>query len=210
MSWGRIKGGRSDFMKRFGSGFGTTNLHGHTTVCQGSLYFTCKAISEQYTAGKFSEGQKFYWQADTENARYILFVGANLFDANYGPTNRTVRLTENLTTGYTKIAVVDPRFSKLASKARKWLPIKPGEDGALAMAMIRWMIDNKRFDEKFLRGANLAAAKANGESSWTNAPWLVEIKDGKPGKFVRAADLGLAQIEKRSVVITKSFFPAGI
>src|SRR3989338_7928284 len=146
MAWGRLKDGRKDFISKFGAGYGTINLHGHTTVCQGSLYFTCKAISEQYIADKFSEGQKFYWQADTENAQYILFVGANLFEANYGPTNRTVRLTENLTTGYTKIAVVDPRFSKLASKAHKWLPIKPGEDTALAMAMIRWMIDNKHFD----------------------------------------------------------------
>ena len=34
--WGRLKGGRSDFIKRFGDAFGTTNLHGHTTVCQGS------------------------------------------------------------------------------------------------------------------------------------------------------------------------------
>jgi anaerobic selenocysteine-containing dehydrogenase len=199
MAWGRLKGGRSDFMKRFGSAFGTTNLHGHTTVCQGSLYFTCKAISEQYSQGKFTGGQKFYWQADTENARYILFVGSNLFEANYGPTNRAVRLTNNLVTGHTKIAVADPRFSKLASKADTWLPVKPGEDAALALAIIRWMIENNRFDAKFLRAANKAAAKANDETSWTNATWLVEVKDGKPGKFVRAADVGLASVAKRSI-----------
>jgi anaerobic selenocysteine-containing dehydrogenase len=197
MSWGRIKGGRSDIMKRFGAAYGTTNLHGHTTVCQGSLYFTCKAISEQWLGGKFSDGQKFYWQADTEKSRYILFVGANLFEANYGPTNRSVRLTENLASGQTRIAVVDPRFSKLASKAEKWLPIKPGEDGAMAMAVIRWIIENERYDAKFLQAANKAAAKARGEASWTNGTWLVEIKDGKPGKLVRAADLGLAVAEKR-------------
>lgn len=199
MAWGRLKGGRSDFMKRFGGAFGTANMHGHTTVCQGSLYFTCQAISEQYQAGKFAGGRHFYWQADTENSRYILFVGANLFEANYGPTNRAVRLTENLKTGYTKIAVVDPRFSKLASKAKTWLPIKPGEDAALAMAMIRWMIENNRYDAKFLRGANKAAAKANGETSWTNSSWLVEIRDGQPGKFVRAADVGAASAQKRSI-----------
>lgn len=115
---------------------GSTNAHGHTTVCQGSLYFTCKAISEQYdsTTGKYSGGQKFYWQADTENSRFILFVGANLFEANYGPPNRTVRLTTNLVNKFTTIAVADPRFSKLASKAWKWLPLKPGTDIPLAMA----------------------------------------------------------------------------
>ena len=125
VSWGRLKAGRSDFYKRWADAMGTVNAHGHTTVCQGSLYFTCKAISEQYIGGKFTEGQKFYWQADTENSRFILFVGANLFEANYGPPNRTVRLTSNLVSGNTKIAVVDPRFSKLASKSWKWLPLKP-------------------------------------------------------------------------------------
>lgn len=199
MSWGRLKGGRNDFMKRFGAGFGTTNLHGHTTVCQGSLYFTCQAISEQYQAGKFTGGKHFYWQAELEHARYVLFVGANLFEANYGPTNRAVRLTENLVNGKTKIGVVDPRFSKLASKAKTWLPIKPGEDASLAMAIIRWMLENNRYDAKFLRGANKAAAKANGETSWSNASWLVEVKDGKPGKFVRAADVGAASVQKRSI-----------
>jgi len=200
MSWGRLKGGRSDFMKRFGAAYGTTNLHGHTTVCQGSLYFTCKAISEQYLGGSFADGKKFYWQSDLENARFVLFVGANLFEANYGPTNRTVRLTENLVTGFTKIAVVDPRFSKLASKAWKWLPIKPGEDAALAMAVIRWMLENERFDKKFLANANKAAATATGELSHTNATWLVKLdpKTGEPGAFVRAAEVGLATAEKRT------------
>ena len=132
-AWGRLKDGRGDLYKRLAAALGTTNAHGHTTVCQGSLYFTCKAISEQYQEGKFEGGQKFYWQADTENSRFILFVGANLFEANYGPPNRAVRLTGNLVSGRTKIAVADPRFSKLASKAWMWLPLKPGTDAALAL-----------------------------------------------------------------------------
>lgn len=205
VSWGRLKGGRSDFYKRWADAMGTTNAHGHTTVCQGSLYFTCKAISEQYIGGKFTEGQKFYWQADTENSRFILFVGANLFEANYGPPNRSVRLTSNLVSGHTKIAVVDPRFSKLASKAWKWLPLKPGTDAALAMGIIRWMLENKRFDARFLACANKAAAIAAGEASWCNATWLVAVKDGKPGKLVRAADVKiegkpLREAEKRKFV----------
>ncbi len=196
-AWGRLKGGRKDHYKRFSGALGTVNAHGHTTVCQGSLYFTCKAISEQYQDGKFGGGKKFYWQADTENCRFILFVGANLFEANYGPPNRSVRITGNLVSGKTKIAVVDPRFSKLASKAWKWLPLKPGLDAALALAITRWIIENKRYDEKFLRCANKAAAKQAGESSWCNATWLVEMKDGKPGKFVRASDHGSATPETR-------------
>jgi anaerobic selenocysteine-containing dehydrogenase len=205
VAWGRLKDGRADLYKRFAAGLGTTNAHGHTTVCQGSLYFTCKAISEQYDGGKFTGGQKFYWQADTENSRFILFAGANLFEANYGPPNRSVRLTDNLVNGRTKIAVADPRFSKLAGKAWKWLPLKPGTDAALAMAMIRWMLENQRYDAKFLSCANKAAAAASGETSWTNSTLLIAVKDGKPGKLVRAADVGLATPERRQAKDGKQF-----
>ncbi len=192
LSWGRLKGGRGEFYKRFATALGTTNAHGHTTVCQGSLYFTCKAISEQYVEGKFTGGKKFYWQADTENSRFILFVGANLFEANYGPTNRTVRLTRNLASGHTRIAVADPRFSKLAGKAWKYLPLQPGTDIPLAMAVMSWLFENNGCNTSFLAAANKAAAQAAGEKSWTNATWLVRLKDGIPGKLVRAKDLGLS------------------
>jgi tetrathionate reductase subunit A len=212
LNWGRLKAGRGDFYKRFAAALGSVNAHGHTTVCQGSLYFTCKAISEQWTDGKFSGGQKFYWQADTANSRFVLFVGANLFEANYGPPNRTARLTEGLASGATRIAVADPRFSKLASKAWKWLPLKPGTDIALALGMIRWFFENDRYDKKFIANANKAAATAAGEPSWTNATWLVEITNGQPGKFVRAADLGLCQPETRATKdgkeYTEKFFVA--
>lgn len=206
-AWGRKKGGRADFsMRFFRDALGTTNTHGHTTVCQGSLYFTGKAMSEQYTGDKFSGGKKFYWQGELENAKFVLFVGANLFDANYGPPNRGVRIMPNITEGKTKIAVADPRFSKLAAKAWKYLPVNPGTDAALALGMIQWIIKNKRYDAKFLAAANKAAAKEAGEPSFSNAAWLVKIgKDGQPGVFLRASEIGLAAKEKRKDKADKEF-----
>jgi len=197
--WGRKKGGRSDFSARFfGDYFGTVNTHGHTTVCQGSLYFTCKAMSEQYEYNKFGGGQKFYWQGDFENTEYILCVGSNLFDANYGPSNRNARLIPRLTEGKTKMTVVDPRYNKAAAKANKYLPIKPGMDAAFFEGIIQWMIKNNKFDAKYLANANKAAASAAKEPTWSNAVLLVKLdKDGKPGKFLRAHEIGLAQPEKR-------------
>ena len=130
LMWGRLKGGRSDLLHRFfGSGLGTVNRHGHTTVCQGSLYFSCKAMSEQFVGGKFSDGVKFYWQADLGNSEFVIFVGANLFEGNYGPPLRVPKMTDGLTTGRLKYAVIDPRFGKTSSRAWKWLPIKPGTEG---------------------------------------------------------------------------------
>ena len=196
-NWGRLKGGRSELIRRFTdfSG-GSYNYHGHTTVCQGSLYFSCKAMSDQFVDGKFTDGSKFYWQADTGNAEFLLFVGASPFEANYGPPLRAGKITRLQHEGV-KIAVIDPRCSKAASRAWKWLPNKPDGIGALAQAMIRWIIENKRYDARYLKNANKAAAKADNEPTWSQAAWLVKMdKEGKPGVFLRSADLALPT-EKR-------------
>jgi anaerobic selenocysteine-containing dehydrogenase len=184
--WGRLKAGRSEFIKRFISeSFGSTNAHGHTTVCQGSLYFTGKAMSDQFVEGKLSGGQKFYWQADTSNVEFLLAIGSAYIEGGYGPTHHAKKLMKSLVEKKVKIAVVDPRFSKIASKAYKWVPIKPGTDGAFALGMIRWIIENKRYDKRFLENANRAAATAAGEQSWTNGTWLVQ----EDGSFLRASQV---------------------
>lgn len=200
INWGRLKNGRGDLLRDFGGkACGSVNLHGHTTVCQGSLYFSGKAMSDQFVEGKWTAGSKFYWQADTGNAEFVIFVGASPFEANYGPPLRVQKITEGTVDGRMKIAVIDPRCSKAAARAWKWLPVEPVNGvGAIAMAMIRWIIDNNRFDTRYLQNANKGAAKANGEPTWCQAAWLVKIgEDGKPGKYLRASDLG-KPVEKRT------------
>ena len=192
LNWGRVKNGRGDLMKDFfRQSCGSVNYHGHTTVCQGSLYFACQAMSQQFIEGEWAGGRKFYWQADTGNAEFIIFVGANPFEANYGPPLRTQKITEGTVDGRLKIAVLDPRCSKVASRAWKWLPVKPGCDGAVAMGMIQWMLANGRIDFNYLRNANKAAARVDHEPTWSQACWLVKIEAGQPGSFLRASDLGL-------------------
>ncbi len=194
--WGRLKNGRGDLVQRFvKGGMGSNNANGHTTVCQGSLYFAGKAMSEQWDGSKFSGGQKFYWQADLKSSKFVIFVGANMFEANYGPPLRVAPLTEGAVDRGLRYAVVDPRFSKVASKAWKWIPIKPGEDSALGLGMMRWIFENERVNKRFLSAANKAAANANGETTWTDSVWLVHVKNGTPGKLVRGLELGLVSKE---------------
>ena len=191
--WGRMKGGREDVIHRFmQEAYGSINMNGHTTVCQGSLYFTGKAMSAKWneTKGSFDSGDKFYWQVDTGNSEFVIYVGVNLFDSNYGPPQRTPKATDAYVNGR-KFAVVDPRLSKLAAKAWKWVPVKPGGDVALALGMIRWILENERYNAAYLAIANVAAQVAAGEPNYTNASWLVKIKDGVPGKHLRASELGL-------------------
>ena len=199
LNWGRLKSGRSELLKRFvQNSLGSVNTHGHTTVCQGSLYFGCKAMSDQFSEGKWGGGSKFYWQADTGNAEFILFVGANPYEANYGSPLRASKMTSGMMDGRMKIAVADPRCSKTASRAWKWLPVRPNGVGALGMGMIRWIIDQQRYAARYLANANKAAAIEDGEPTWTQAAWLVKLRDdGSPGVFLRGSDIGLKP-EKRA------------
>jgi len=48
------------------------------------------------------------------------------------------------------LIVVDPRYTLTAAKASKWLPIRPGTDGALALAMINVIIEEKLYDRDFV------------------------------------------------------------
>jgi anaerobic selenocysteine-containing dehydrogenase len=191
--WGRLKAGRSEFIRRFVTdSFGSVNAHGHTTVCQGSLYFEGKAMSDQYSKGKWSGGKKAYWMADTANAEFIIYIGSSPLDGNYGPPLKAGKITGGIVDERLKIAVVDPRFSKTASKAWMWAPIKPGTEAAMCLAMIRWIIDHDRYDSAFLENANKGASTAANEPTWTNASWLVRIEsDGRPSRFLRASDIGL-------------------
>ncbi len=198
-NWGRLKNGRGHMYKRWiKQSFGSVNAHGHTTVCQGSLYFTGKAMSEQHLEGKWTGGSKFYWQADLANARFAIIVGSSIFEGGYGPPARAPRLTQTSVDEGLRYVVVDPRLSKTAAKAWKWLPAQPGSEGAMAMALIGWIIDNGRYDARFLSAANKPAAEAVGEPSWTEATWLIKIDDdGQPGKFLRASEIGLQEPEER-------------
>jgi tetrathionate reductase subunit A len=191
LAWGRLKAGRGDLLKRFVAGLGSENAHGHTTVCQGSLYFTCKAMSDQFEEGKFGGGKKFYWQADTGNAEFILFVGASPYEGNYGPPLRGQKITEGINDGSMKIAVVDPRCSKTAARAWKWVPIRSHGVGAFGMGLMHWIIENQRYDARYLANANKAAAQADHDPTWTQTAWLVKInEDGTPGPFLRGSDIG--------------------
>ena len=199
LNWGRLKGGRTEMLRRLVEGLGSTNAHGHTTVCQGSLYFTCKAMSDQFEEGKWSGGSKFYWQGDTGNAEFILFVGASPYEGNYGPPLRGQKITSGLVDGRLKIAVVDPRASKTMARAWKWLPVRPNGVAAVGLGIMNWIIENQRYDARYLANANKAAAKADNEPTWTQATWMVKINsDGTPGVFLRGSDLGLPK-EKRAL-----------
>ncbi|MFQ5848176.1 MAG: molybdopterin-dependent oxidoreductase [Candidatus Methylomirabilales bacterium] len=189
--WGRIEHGRIELGKRFMYGsFGSHNLIEHTCICEQSHHIAYKESTKQYKGGKWKKG-KTHMKPDAFNAEFIVYFGTGFVEANFGPPAMCEKVTEGLASGRLKVAVVDPRMSKSAAKAWKWLPIQPSTDAALALAMIRWMIEHKRYDARYLANANKAAAKASGETTWSNAAHLVKIEKDGPGALLRASDVGV-------------------
>ena len=72
-----------------------------------------------------------------------------------------------------RLIVVDPRPAGLANKADLWLRVRPGTDGALALAVANVMIAEGWYDEAFMR-------------DWSNGPLLLHPVTGR---FLTGADL---------------------
>jgi len=78
----------------------------------------------------------------------ILFWGHNpLVSSPDGELSVAVKRT--LDAGAIGIAV-DPRYSETAKRCKIWLPIRPGTDAALALAMIHYIIYENIYDHEFI------------------------------------------------------------
>lgn len=183
--------GRVNFAKRFVGAFGSVNMAEHRGNCGFSMRAGYAALLGDWAAQP-------HLKPDFRNARFILNIGTAPGNAG-NPFKRQAKLiAEGRSEGSLNYVVVDPVLTNSdqlsAGPRSRWIPINPGTDGALAMGMIRWILENKRYNEKFLSQPNANAAKAAGEPSWSNATHLVIVDPASAdvGKFVRGSQLGLA------------------
>jgi len=198
MLGGRISPDREKITQRFTFGsLGSVNWFGHTTICEQAHHVAFKYGTAQWvpTTG-WTQGTN-HMKPDYTKSEFVIFWGTGFAEANFGPTPLSPRVSQALVDGKLKIAVIDPRLSKSAAKGW-WIPVRPGGDLALAMGMIRWILDNGAYDMAFLRNANAAAAAAGGEKSWTNATWLV---NPDTGRFVRADAAGVGSADQFVVLV---------
>ncbi len=100
---------------------------------------------------------------DMSYSQLIVVWGDNGFPAGIF-VNRGVRFGEGIANG-AYVIVIDPRVSETASKANLWIPVKPGSDLILALAIINYIIQNKYYDGYFVR-------------YYTNAPFLAYEENG--------------------------------
>ena len=187
---GRAEHGRKEFLKRFiADTFGSVNYVDHYNICEPSHHFAQDMVTG-----------KTHMKPDLLNVEFAIFWGTGAYEANFGSTPMAEKVTRSLRERNFKMAVVDPRLSKTAGKAHWWLPVKPGADTALALGMIRWILENERHDSTYLANATKAAATADGEKTYSNATYLVKVEGGRPTKFLRGDEAGLGGTKDQFVV----------
>lgn len=189
--------GRQAFVERFlKQSYGSVNLVGHGSYCGGAYRSGSGAM--------FGDMKKMpHAKPDLENVEFCIFIGTAPGNAG-NPFKRQGTLIAKARSGNSKFSyvVVDPVLTNADSLAAgdrsRWVPIKPGTDGALAMGMIRWIIEQERYDRHYLVQPNLKVAEAAGEASWSSATHLVVVQPGhaRDGRYLRGSDLGMVFTEE--------------
>ncbi len=202
---GRYSAMRDILYSRLPAIIGSPNNISHSAIC---------AEAEKFGA-YYTEGLWDYRQYDVKNARYVLLWGADPV-----ATNRQVSYYVSIwgdVLDRAKMAVVDPRHSASAAKADEWLPIRPGQDGALAVAIAHVILAeglwNRNFAGDFRDGENhftpgdtvdeesFEEKYTHGIAQW----WNLELKDKTPQWAEKRTGLHAAQIER----VARGFAEAG-
>jgi thiosulfate reductase/polysulfide reductase chain A len=109
---------------------------------QRSLCFNAMITAFSLTYGVEEPSRKY------NDVEFILMVGRNMMEAI--STSETGELSRAIDRG-AKLVYLDPRYTKTASKATEWIPIRPGTDSAFLLAMINVITQNELADCEFVR-----------------------------------------------------------
>jgi anaerobic selenocysteine-containing dehydrogenase len=128
-----------DYIYRFMIAHGSPNF-GHSGIC-----FVQQALGFAYTLGAHDIGVA---GPDYEHANLILVWGAN--PAYSGTPMGKIRRILLAHERGAKLIVIKPEMQPDAAKADVWLPIRPGTDAALALAMLNVIVGEKLYDADFV------------------------------------------------------------
>ncbi|MBI2305513.1 MAG: molybdopterin-dependent oxidoreductase [Chloroflexi bacterium] len=106
--------------------------------------------------------QKLTWGAqvavpDVARTSYVLNFGANPYEASLFHLPLVQRLVEARVERGARLITFDCRLSNTAGRSDRWLPIHPGTDSLVALAMASVIMGEGLFDQEFLK-------------QWTNYP----------------------------------------
>lgn len=132
-----------DLLNRFATAYGTPNA-----VSRDGLENEAEKAGEWMADGHYTSSAY-----DLENTNYILSFGASIIESQK-PLARNLMMWGKIRRGRplrARVVVVDPRYSVTAAKADQWIPINPGTDAALAMAIANVIISEELYDKNFVQ-----------------------------------------------------------
>jgi anaerobic selenocysteine-containing dehydrogenase len=122
-----------ELAQRFKGAFGSPNFISVEGIC-----YRMRIRARQMTFGKYP--------VEEMNTKLYVLWGHNPEQSDF-PLH--IALRENLAKG-SKLVVIDPKKISLAKKAEMYLPIRPGTDGALALALMHVIIKENLYDKEFV------------------------------------------------------------
>jgi thiosulfate reductase / polysulfide reductase chain A len=137
----------------FAHGIGGTFLK-HTVKAFGSpniaapSFAQCRGPRDVGFALTFGEEIGSPERTDIRNARCLVLVGSHLGENMHN--TQAQEFAEAVGAG-ASVIVVDPRFSVAASKAKFYLPIKPGTDLALILAWMNVIVGEGLYDRDYVQ-----------------------------------------------------------
>ncbi len=126
------------------NGFSTNfwKMIGGATTMYGNLCWPAGLEATYLTLGDNKHNAPW----DLENAKLIIFWGKNAAETNI---QEMIAVDKAIEKG-AKVVVIDPRRTQTAEKADLFIQPKPGTDGALALALAKQLIDNRKYDKEFV------------------------------------------------------------
>ncbi|SHI42481.1 molybdopterin-containing oxidoreductase family protein [Desulfosporosinus lacus] len=112
--------------------------YGTGPICMESEFNVRKEI--------FGNGSSSGPLSDVVKSKILLIVGNNCAQTKAGQFHWILEAKRQ----GTKIVVIDTRFTETAQVADRFIQIRPGTDGALGMALLKFIIENDLYDQSFV------------------------------------------------------------
>jgi len=148
----------ASLVQLFKAAFGSPNFFSVESVC-----YRMRIRTRQITFGK-------YPTEELDSKLYIIW-GHNPEQSDF-PLE--IALEENLGKG-AKLVVIDPRRIKLADRADMYLKIRPGTDGALALAMMNVIVNENLYDREFIEQYTIGFEKLVPHVQKYTPEWAEEV-----------------------------------